>query len=242
MWILIISGILVVAILSWWFIFRSRNQSENYDDILQHLDDKIFPGGETQKKDGGRHVMKLLKNKINIQEAEELYVHKISLFYFEKYDSNNDSLILHLTKFENSKVDFFDKIELYNFFTQEHLRYNKQNWIDGFALHEIILNARGKAVDYRFLDVNADFENLTGLKKTDVIGRTIKQIFPGIDEFWISTYGKVATKGELAKFDHFDQSLNKHFAVSAYSPRPNRFISFLSEIKSTQPKLINISA
>lgn len=235
MWLFVFGGLVVLLTLSYWFFLRNRKRLVDYDKIIKHLDHEIFPGGEVQKKEGARKVMKLLKNKINIQEAEELYVHKISLFYFEKYDSKNDDLIQYLTKFENQKVDFFDKIALYNFFAQEHIRYNKQNWVDGYALHEIIINARGKAVDYRFLDVNQDFERLTGFKKSVVVGHTIKQIFPGIEEFWISTYEKVAIKGELLKFEHFDQSLNKYLAVTTYSPRPNQFISFLKEIEKADP-------
>lgn len=235
MWIYITCGVVVIVAFSYWFLLRKKKRPVDFDKIIEHLDNEIFPGGDAQKKEGARNVKKLLKNKINIQEAEELYVHKISLFYFEKYDSKNDDLILHLTKFENHKLDFFDKIELYNFFAQEHIRYNQQNWVDGYALHEIVLNARGKAVDYRFLDVNLDFERLTGFKKSDVIGHTMKQIFPAIEEFWVSTYEKVALKGELLKFEHFDQSLNKHLSVTAYSPRPKQFISFLKEIEKATP-------
>ena len=231
MWAFIVGGIVVIVGGVVWLVLKSRPKTPDYDRIIGHLEDKIFPGGAAQKKEGARQVMLLLKSKINIQEAEELYVRKISLFYFEKYDSKNYDLINHLTKYENTKVDFFDKIELYNYFAQEHIRFNKQTWVDGFALHEIIVNVRGKAVDYRFLDVNQDFEKLTGLTKSEVVGRTVKQIFPRIDEFWVNTYSKVALNGELAKFDHFDESLNKNLSVTAYSPKPKQFISFLKENK-----------
>ena len=33
--------------------------------------------------------------------------------------------------------------------------------LDGFALHEMIFDAEGKAVDYRFLEVNPAFEQIT---------------------------------------------------------------------------------
>ena len=235
MWGIIAVSIIIVSALVYWFFLRKKDHGNNYDEIIKHLDEKIFPGGDKQKKEGARQVMHLLKNKINIQEAEELYIQKISLFYFEKYDSKNYDLIHHLTKFENSKVDFFDKIELYNYFAHEHIRYSQQNWVDGFALHEIVLNSKGKAVDYRYLDINQDFENLTGLKKSEVIGRTVRQVFPGIEDFWIKSYGNVAVKGDLAKFEHFDQSLNKKLSVTAYSPRPKQFISFIKEVKSANP-------
>jgi PAS domain-containing protein len=36
--------------------------------------------------------------------------------------------------------------------------------LSGLALHEIILDADGRPVDYRFLEVNPAFERLTGLR------------------------------------------------------------------------------
>ncbi len=231
--------VFIIAVIVYFVFFREKEKINTHAEILQHLDDKIFTGGEDQKNYGAKQVKKLLNDKINIQEAKELYIQKISLLYFEKYDSRNDNMILHLSKSENSKIDFFDKIELYNFFTQEHLIHNNKNWVDGYAIHDIITNSRGKAVDYRFIDINADFERLTGYKRENIVGLTIKQVSPKIEEFWISTYGDVALNNKLAKFEYFDKSLNKLFAVTAYSPKPKRFISFIKEIKNTNKTSIS---
>lgn len=239
----VLSILLVVSIPIVYFVFF-RKKSSTFDcaKVLCHLDEKIFPYGENQKKEGAREVMKLLKNKINIQEAEDLYTNKIALFYFEKYDSLNDQMIANLSKFENEKVNFFDKIELYDFFTREHQKYNNTEWHHAYALHEINVNAKGIAIDYRFLDINQEFEKLTGYKKIDLIGKTIKQIHPSIEDFWIETYGKVAIKGELLKFDHFDSDLQKHLEVISYSPQNGKFISFITEKESITPNKLTIRA
>ncbi len=63
---------------------------------------------------------------------------------------------------------------------------------EGFALHEIICDDRGKPVDYRFLEINPAFERLTGLKRETILGRTVRDALPGIEDYWIQTYGKVA--------------------------------------------------
>ena len=47
-----------------------------------------------------------------------------------------------------------------------------ENFTNGFALHEIILDKDGKPCDYRFLYANAAFEKLTGLKIENIIGKT----------------------------------------------------------------------
>jgi len=72
--------------------------------------------------------------------------------------------------------------------------------LDGFALHEIICDGDGNPSDYRFLRVNPAFERMTGLKREDIVGRTVLEVMPGTERHWIETYGKVALTGEPAFF------------------------------------------
>ena len=65
----------------------------------------------------------------------------------------------------------------------------------GYANHRILLDDSGVPVDYVFLEVNNAYENFTGLKAANIIGKTVRQVLPGIekDEFnWIAFFGKVA--------------------------------------------------
>src|SRR5512133_2971496 len=49
--------------------------------------------------------------------------------------------------------------------SMERYRLLFEEMTEGFALHEIIQDANGKPVDYRFIDVNPAFEKQTGLKR-----------------------------------------------------------------------------
>ncbi len=49
---------------------------------------------------------------------------------------------------------------------------------EGFSLDEIILDDAGKPVDLRYLSVNPAFEQQTGLKSGDIVGRTVHELFP----------------------------------------------------------------
>ena len=94
---------------------------------------------------------------------------------------------------------------------------------EGFALHEVVCDARGEPVDYRFLEVNPAFERLTGLKRDGVLGKTVRQVIPDIEPFWIQTYGKVALNGQPAHFEYTSGALGRVFEVFAYSPAPRQF-------------------
>ncbi len=112
--------------------------------------------------------------------------------------------------------------------------------IDGFALHEIICDPAGTPVDYRFLNVNLAFEKLTGTKADQVIGRTLREVMPNAEPFWVETYGRVALTGEPVFFDHFDRALDRHFEVSAFRPAPGQFACVFVDItdrKQTEESL-----
>jgi PAS domain S-box-containing protein len=106
--------------------------------------------------------------------------------------------------------------------------------LDGFALHEILCDARGQPVDYRFLAVNPAFERLTDLQAKDLLGKTLLEVLPGTEPHWIETYGRVALTGEPAFFESYARDLDKHFQVTAFRPAPHQFACIFADITARQ--------
>jgi PAS domain S-box-containing protein len=102
--------------------------------------------------------------------------------------------------------------------------------LDGFALHEMIYDAEGQPVDYRFLEINPAFETLTGLKAADVVGRTLREVLPETEESWIKTYGEVASTGRSIRFERFHLHLGKYYEVVAFSPCQGQFAVIFTDI------------
>ena len=100
----------------------------------------------------------------------------------------------------------------------------------GFALHEIVRDADGKSVDYRFLQVNPAFEVLTGLIAEDIIGKTALEVMPDLEPSWIERYVKVATTGESIQFENYAQPLDRHYQVTAYSPQAEYFATVIEDV------------
>ncbi|HKI90344.1 MAG TPA: PAS domain S-box protein, partial [Draconibacterium sp.] len=107
-----------------------------------------------------------------------------------------------------------------------------QNMNSAFTYHQIITDEEGKPVDYIFLDVNSKFEELTGLKRENIINKGIFEVFPEIEESWIKQFGKVALTGESINFSDYLGELDKHFQISAYSPRKGFFAITLLDISN----------
>jgi two-component system CheB/CheR fusion protein len=101
---------------------------------------------------------------------------------------------------------------------------------NGFALHEIICDEAGKPVDYRFLAVNPAFERMTGLKSEQVLGKTVLEIMPDTEKFWIDTYGGVALTGKAVRFEKYSPQVGKRFQITAFRPAHNQFACVFAEV------------
>jgi len=95
-----------------------------------------------------------------------------------------------------------------------------ETMFDAFALHEVVCNDEGEAVDTRFLTVNPAFERMTGLKAETVIGRTVREVLPGTEDVWIDHFARAAMTGEPAHIVDFHAELDRWYEVSIYSPAP----------------------
>jgi len=102
--------------------------------------------------------------------------------------------------------------------------------LDGFAVHEIICDAQGNPVNYRFLTVNPAFERITGLKAEHIVGRTVLEVLPDTERYWIETYGRVALTGEPTLFENYSKVLDKYFVVTAFRSAPNQFACNFTDI------------
>ena len=106
---------------------------------------------------------------------------------------------------------------------------------EGFALHEIIADATGKVIDFRFLAANPAFDRHTGLQGRAIIGKSLLEVMPGADRHQIEAYGRVALTGEPLSFEYHSDTFDRHVRVRAYSPSPGRFATIFEDI--TERKL-----
>jgi PAS domain S-box-containing protein len=107
--------------------------------------------------------------------------------------------------------------------SEERYRMLFEHLGEGFSLHEMIFDDGGRPADYRFLAVNPAFEQLTGLKRNDVIGRTVREVMPDIEQSWINACGEVVRTGKPAHFEEFSASLSRYYDALAFRPQEGQF-------------------
>lgn len=104
-----------------------------------------------------------------------------------------------------------------------------ENMTEGVALHEIVRDAAGAAVDYRLLDVNAGFEHHTGIAADQARGALASVLYGAAPPF-LDRYARVAQGGAPLNFDIFYPPLNKHFKISVVSPKAGQFATVFEDI------------
>src|SRR3989344_1820357 len=100
------------------------------------------------------------------------------------------------------------------------------NTIDGLAYCQMIFAAQEQPVDFIYVRVNKNFEDLTGLKNVE--GKKVTELIPGIsisNPELFETYGRVALGGKPERFETYVELLARWFLVSVIVPK--RIFSWL---------------
>lgn len=114
--------------------------------------------------------------------------------------------------------------------SEERYRTLFMNMTEGFILAELIYNKDGKPYDYRFLEINPAFELNTGMKREQILGRTVLEAFPHINHKQVEKYLEIAFTDKSKHFEVFSQKLHKHLDVYVFSPERGRIAIIFKDI------------
>lgn len=152
-------------------------------------------------------------------------------YYETRYNPifNDDLEVIGVTIF-SSNISTRKQAEIALKKSEEQYRLLFNKMMNGSAMHEIICNANGEAIDYRFIEANKAFGEMTGLNVQEIIGKTCLEVIPDIEKFWIEKYGEVALSGKSVRFEQYAAALEKHFEVTAYSTAPGTFVTIFEDV------------
>ena len=83
---------------------------------------------------------------------------------------------------------------------------------EGVSTMEVLFDGQGKAVDYRFLEVNPAHEAMSGVGP-DIVGKRIREVMPTIEVSVIERIGRVALTGEPIRFEQYVSALDRWFDI-----------------------------
>lgn len=118
--------------------------------------------------------------------------------------------------------------------SEESYRMLFINMTDGFSLLDVIYEKNGKPCDYRYLELNPAFELSLDVKREQVLGKTMLEVFPNVSQIAMEKYSEVAISGKPAHFEIFSHITHKYLDVYAFSPEQGKLALILRDI--TEPR------
>ncbi|MFY9151840.1 MAG: PAS domain-containing sensor histidine kinase [Prolixibacteraceae bacterium] len=133
---------------------------------------------------------------------------------------------------QKSKSDFI--------YTDTDWHFLFEDSLNGYAFCEMIYE-NDNPTDFKYLKVNSEFEQLTGLQ--GISGQKFTELFPGINKEQpevIRLYGSVASTGIPQKLKLFFTPLKSHLTISVLSPKKGYFIALFDNISKRQEAEIKL--
>jgi len=108
------------------------------------------------------------------------------------------------------------------------------------ALHELVFNENGDAVNYRIIDCNTAYTKITGIKKEDAVGKIATELYKTEKPAYFNEYSTVALTGKAYEFTTYFEPMDKYFLISVASPIKGQFATIttdITNIKKAEEKL-----
>jgi len=118
--------------------------------------------------------------------------------------------------------------------SEERFRSLFESTAEGIALHEVIYDGDGRAVDYRIIDVNPSFEAQTGILAHDARGRLASELYGAGEPPYLAEYARVAEGEGPSFFETYFAPMDRHFRITATSPARGRFATVFEDITESK--------
>jgi PAS domain S-box-containing protein len=112
-------------------------------------------------------------------------------------------------------------------------RYLFEAMDEGFCIIEMIYDAAGRPIDFRWVEANPAFVEHTGI--VDPVGRRMSEVAPDLEQYWYDVYGEVDRTGAPTRLIRQAEALGRWFDVSAFRigrPAEHRIAVLFSDISA----------
>jgi PAS domain S-box-containing protein len=193
------------------FIGSSSVERERY---CIHEDGSPFPGEEHPAMVSlatGKEVRNVVMGVYNLDQMEYrwIVINAVPLF-----QSNMAKPYQVYTTF----VDITERKRTEEALKKSEAKYRAlfDSTTEALALQELIYGEDGAVLDYYFRDVNPTWERMFQKTKEEAVGRTAKQVFGVVEEYWLETFKKVIETGKPAVLEQYSAALDRYYNVNAW--------------------------
>ncbi|WP_243904156.1 GAF domain-containing protein [Methylobacterium sp. J-070] len=94
---------------------------------------------------------------------------------------------------------------------------------EGFVVGEVVRDLHGRANDWRYVEVNPAWGELLGFDATSVAGRTVREVFPDLEDAWVDEFVQVVETGHGASFTRQISAIRRWYEGRAFKLDGDRF-------------------
>jgi len=102
--------------------------------------------------------------------------------------------------------------------TASELQLIFKNMLNAFIMWESVFDENGRYVSFRFGFFNDAYASIANVKKEEVTGRDVFEVWPETEQSWVEVYGKVAVTGDPHTFDMYHTPTKGWYHCNAYRP------------------------
>jgi signal transduction histidine kinase/CheY-like chemotaxis protein len=98
------------------------------------------------------------------------------------------------------------------------------------VINELVFDEQGRPVNYRMIDCNKAFIDITGIARETAVGRLATEIYGTDTPPYLEEFSRVALTGQPYRFETYFPPMEKHFSVSVVRPANNQFATITADI------------
>ncbi|MCJ2046389.1 GAF domain-containing protein [Methylobacterium sp. J-078] len=114
--------------------------------------------------------------------------------------------------------------------SERHWRGLFERLREGFILGRVIRDATGQVTDWRYEEVNRAWGELVGVASVSVVGRTIREVFPGIEDEWVREFADVVETDRSATFTRQVGTLDRWYEGRVHKLTDDTFAVLFLEV------------
>ncbi|WP_082453780.1 PAS domain-containing sensor histidine kinase [Sphingomonas sp. Leaf62] len=101
---------------------------------------------------------------------------------------------------------------------------------EGFILGEVVRDEAGRIVDWRYDEVNNAWYDLVGIERGCAVGRTIREVFPDVEDELVMEFARVVETGEAIRFTRQVGDLHRWYDGMCQPAGGDRFAALFQDV------------
>ena len=179
-------------------------------------------------------IEKVKKTKKHIEEDIEIQ-NGIS-FLLKIHPYLNDSQEIEGTVLVFVNIDVLRKTQEAYRKSEAKFKHVFKNMANAAAILEPVYSDDGVLSDFRFVRINRSYEKMFDVKKKNVVGKAILEVFPMLDPSWNDFYFQVAKTGEQMIRERYSGPMDKYLFTTCFKPEKDENYICVTHLDLTEQK------